>query len=62
MSTEEMITYDRMVDLDIATAQELNLVHDIIGGDWEDTFDAITYERTGYNSFNQYMEYEGCED
>ena len=62
MSTEEMITYDRMVDLGIATAQELNLVHDIIGGDWEDTFDAITYERTGYTSFNQYMEYEGCED
>lgn len=61
MTLDEMITYDRIVDLGIATAEELNLVNYITEGGWKDTFDAVMWVRTGYRSFEQYMECEGNE-
>lgn len=55
MTTNEMITYDMMIEYHIATAEEINLVANIMGGTWENIFDAITYARTGYNTWDQYL-------
>lgn len=58
MTTEEMITYDQIVEFGIATAEELNLVRDIISGSWTDIYNAVIYARTGYRSFEQYLDAE----
>ena len=58
MTQEEMITYDRMVEMGIATAEEMNLAFNLVGGPWSIVFDKIVYVRTGYHSFAQYLEAE----
>ena len=58
MTVEEMITYDQMVEMGIATADELNLAFNLIGGPWSIVFDKIVYIRTGYHSFEQYIQEE----
>lgn len=58
MTTEEMIKYDQIVDMGIATAEEINLVRCIAEGSWDEVLDAIIYARTGYRSLEQMIEAE----
>lgn len=62
MTVEEMITYDVIVDLGIATAEELNLARNLVGGSWTDVFTQVIYIRTGYRSLDQMMEAEDEEE
>lgn len=56
MTTNEMITYDEIVEYGVATSDELNLVRDILDGSWTDIFNAVVYARTGYRTWSQYLE------
>ena len=58
MTTNECIKYDMMVEMGIATPNEINLVKNAKGGTWNDILDLICDIRTGYNTFEQYLEYE----
>ena len=58
MTTEEMIKYDQIIDMGIATADEINLVRNVLSGDWNEVLDAIVYARTGYRSLEQMIEDE----
>lgn len=57
MTVEEMIKYDRMVELGIATAEEINLIKYISNGSWSEVFNIIVYVRTGYKTFEDYENY-----
>lgn len=58
MTTEEMIKYDEMVELGIATAEELNLARNLVSGSWDEVLDSVCYVRTGYRTFEQFIEAE----
>ena len=58
MTTEEMIMYDQIVELGIATAEELNLAFNLTNTGWTDTFNKVIFIRTGYRSLEQYIEEE----
>ena len=58
MTTEEMIKYDMMVELGIATAEELNLARSLVSGSWNEVLDSVCYVRTGHKTFEQYQECE----
>lgn len=58
MTTEEMITYDQIVELGIATAEELNLAFNLTNTGWTDTLNKVIFIRTGYRSLEQYIEEE----
>ena len=58
MTTKEMIMYDQIVDMGIATAEEINLCHSVAGGNWTDLLNDIVYARTGYNTLEQILEEE----
>lgn len=58
MTTEEMIKYDQIVDMGIATTEEINLVRCVLNDDWNEVLDAIIYARTGYRSLEQMIEAE----
>lgn len=58
MTTNEMINYDMMVEMGIATAEELNLVKNIQGGTWTDVINAVCDVRTGYKTFDDYIQAE----
>lgn len=62
MTTNEMIKYDQIVEYGIATADELNLARNLVDGEWNEVFDRVTYIRTGYRTFEQYIEAEMEED
>lgn len=55
MNTNEMIKYNMMVEYNIATAEELNLVRQVLSGSWNEVLDAVCYARTGYNTWEQYL-------
>ena len=50
MTTEEMIMYDWMVDMEIATADELNLARNLMAGNWMEVLNAVLFVRTGYRT------------
>ena len=56
MTKEEEYIYDEVIELGIATAEEINLVKCICGGFWEDVLNDIIYARTGYRSLEQLHE------
>ena len=58
MTTEEMVMYDQLVDMGIATADELNLARNLVSGSWEDVLTSVLYIRTGYRSIEQMFEAE----
>jgi len=58
MTTKEMMVYDQIVELGIATAEEINLVKCIRGGSWMEVFNDIIYVRTGYSDFDSFIEDE----
>lgn len=52
--------FNAMVEAEIATEEEINLVCQI-NGISTDTLNDIVYARTGYHSFEDYMDGEGVE-
>lgn len=58
MTIEEMVMYDQLVDMGIATADELNLARNLVSGSWEDVLTSVLYIRTGYRSIEQMFEDE----
>lgn len=58
MTDRELEIYDYMVECGIATAEELNLAKQLVDGTWEEVLNAVLYARTGYRTFDQYMECE----
>lgn len=62
MTTNEMITYDQMVEFGIATAEELNLARNLVSGTWEEVLNQVMYVRTGYRTFEQWWECEIAEE
>jgi hypothetical protein len=59
MTTDEMIMYDQLVDMGIATANEINLVFSCsTWRDWTECLEAILYCRTAYCSIAQMLEAE----
>lgn len=58
MTTNECIQYDQMVELGIATAEELNLARNLVEGSWEEVLNTVLYIRTGYRDFDQLLEEE----
>lgn len=58
MTTNEMIKYDQMVEFNIATPEELNLARNLVSGSWNEVLDSVCYVRTGYKTWEQYLECE----
>lgn len=58
MTTEEMIMYDQLVDMGIATTDELNLARNLMSGEWIEVLNAVLFVRTGYRSMEQMLEAE----
>lgn len=58
MTTNECVKYDMMVEMGIATAEELNLARNLVCGTWNEVLDAVCDIRTGYRTFEQYLECE----
>lgn len=58
MTTNEMIKYDMIVELGIATSEELNLARNLVDGSWNKVLDKVVNIRTGYSTFEQYRECE----
>ena len=56
MTTNEMILYDQLVDMGIATPDELNLARNLMDGEWMDVLTKVLYIRTGYRSIAQKLE------
>jgi hypothetical protein len=57
-----MNTYDYIVELGIATSDELNLVRNVMDGSWTEVLNSVIYARTGYHDIDQYIEYEMNEE
>lgn len=62
MTTNEMITYDMIVELGIATADEINLAFNIAQTTWTELLNRVVYAKTGYRTLEDYMESEDEED
>ena len=61
MTTQEMITYDQIVEMGIATAEEINLVRCCMNGSWTEVLNSIIHARTGYRSIQQMIDAESEE-
>ena len=61
MTTEEMIMYDQLVDMGIATTDELNLARNLMAGEWMEVLNAVLFVRTVYRTMEQMMEAEDFE-
>lgn len=62
MTTNEMVLYDQLVDMGIATPEEINLCFNLTATTWTETLENILYIRTGYRSISQMLEEEEEED
>ena len=58
MTSEEMIMYDMMVEMEIATPQELNLARCLVSGTQLSVLMSVLYVRTGYRTIEQMFEEE----
>jgi len=58
MTTNEMIKYDQVVEYGIATPDELNLARNMADGTWNEILNRVCYIRTGYKTFEQYIQAE----
>ena len=58
MTQKEIMLYDQMVENDIATAEEINLVRNLMDGTWEHILNSICYARTGYHTLDDYFQAE----
>jgi hypothetical protein len=55
MNKMECEKYDMIVELGIATPEEINLVANVVGGRWNDILDSVVLARTGYQTFEDYL-------
>lgn len=62
MTNREIRIYDNVVDLGIATKEEISLVRHIKDGTWEQVLNLIIFARTGYKTIDQYIDCELDED
>lgn len=58
MTVEEMVMYDQLVEMGIATADELNLARNLMAGEWMEVLNAVLFVRTGYRTMAQMLEAE----
>lgn len=58
MTREEIAIYDTIVDLGIATEEELNLVFCCTNEGWRGVFDNVTRVRTGYPTWESFVNNE----
>ena len=58
MTTEEMVMYDMMVELGVATSEELNLARNLVSGSWKEVLTQVLDIRTGYKRSEQMLEEE----
>ena len=58
MTAEECVMYDQLVDMGIATPDEINLAFNICRKGWTEVLNDILYIRTGYRSIPQMLEEE----
>lgn len=58
MTTEEMVMYDMMIELEVATSEELNLARNLVSGSWKEVLTQVLDIRTGYKSIEQMLEEE----
>lgn len=58
MTVEEMVMYDQLVEMGIATTDELNLARNLMAGSWMEVLNAVLFIRTGYRSMEQMLEAE----
>ena len=58
MTTAEMIKYDEIVDYGVATAEELNLARNLMARSWDEVLNAVCFVRTGYKTWEQFLEIE----
>lgn len=58
MTTAEMVMYDQLVEMGIATADELNLAFNMTDAGWAETLNKVLYIRTGFRSIAQMLEEE----
>ncbi len=58
MTQNEMIKYDQMVEWNIATTEELNLARNLVDGSWNEVLDAVCYIRTGFKTWESFIENE----
>ena len=61
MTHEEIMMYDYLVELCIATTDELNLARNLMSGSWEEVLLAVLFIRTGYRSLEQMFDDEDAE-
>lgn len=54
MTNREMEMYDYIVETELATAEEINLVRCICSGSWEEILNKVVYARTG-EDFDQWV-------
>ena len=45
-----------MVELNVATPQELNLARCLVSGSWSEVLVAVLYARTGWKTIAEYIE------
>lgn len=62
MTKREEMLYDTIVDYEIATKEEINLVRNICSGTWEEVLNDIIFARTGYHTIEQFFDGELGED
>jgi len=62
MTKEEIFLYYELIDLDIATAEEISLVKYCMGGTWQNVLESILYVRTGYRTIEQLFDEEEEEE
>ena len=62
MTTDECIMYDQMVELGVATVDEINLVRNVLDGSWETVLSQICYARTGHRNIKDYIQELMAED
>lgn len=55
MNTEEIMTYDAMVETGVATPEELNLARNLMSGSWTEVLNAVCFIRTGYKTWEQFL-------
>lgn len=58
MNEKEIAKYDAIVEYGIATVEELNLVRNLMAGEWDTLLNDIIFVRTGYRTLEQYIECE----
>lgn len=62
MTADEMRMYDIIVDMEIATPDEISLVRQVATGSWTEILNGIVYARTGYRTLGQMMAEEEEEE